>query len=102
MKSAGTVLKVMNPRGRVEDGAAERPLSQRIADLTGKRIGILNNGKLGAEALLPFLREALARRIHSAAFKVWSLPMSSLAEDRIRILQNVARSSDGVIALLGD
>ncbi|GEM_PF-1619576 len=102
MKSEATVLRVLNPHAEVQGKENEKPLSQRLFDLTGKRIGILNNGKLGAEALLPFLREALPRRIHSAAFKVWSLPLSSVAEDRIRILQDIARSSDGVIALLGD
>ncbi|MFC2001826.1 hypothetical protein ACFLUZ_04905 [Chloroflexota bacterium] len=94
-------LRVFNPRADV-DSVPQISASSRLSDLTGKRIGILSNGKVGAEMLLPHLEAVLKRRIRDAEFRTWRAFHAQSPEVKEPRLKEVAEYGDGVIALLGD
>ncbi len=94
-------LTVFNPRAEVESVAQAAALS-RLDNLAGKKIGVLCNGKPGAEMLLPYIQEALKKRIRDVEFRTWLVPMLERPEVKEPKLKEIAEYSDGVIALTGD
>ncbi len=101
MGNEKVTLEVLNPRGKVPKISEISP-SPRLSDLTGKKIGILYNGKVGGEMLLPYLEEALKKRIPDIELRRWTVPHSQLLDVKEPRLKEIAEYGDGVIALLGD
>ena len=96
-----TKLKVLNPRGEVERVSQLSP-SPRLSDLTGKKIGVISNGKPGGEMLLPYIQRAMEKSIPGIEFRHWLVPHHQLPKVKEPKLQEIAEYSDGVIALMGD
>ncbi|MBI4330397.1 MAG: hypothetical protein HY673_03845 [Chloroflexi bacterium] len=102
MNKGQTILEVLSPRGNVEAPPDARPASPRLPGLAGKRIAVINNGKVGAGSLLPFLLDALERRAPGIELRVWDVPLALPLETRTPLLHDIARNSDAAIALLAD
>lgn len=94
-------LSVFNPRG-VAESIPQASASPRLSDLTGTKIGIINNGKSGGEMLLPYLEEALRKRIGGVEFHTWRIPFAWSANAKESRLKEVSDYGDCVIALVGD
>ena len=94
-------LKVFNPRGELES-IPQVSISPRLDKLTGKKIGILNNSKAGGEMLLPYLEEALKKRVPDAELRTWRVLFASPPDVKEPKLREIAEYADGVIALTGD
>ena len=101
MPTGKVTLSVFNPRGEAES-IPQISASPRLADLTGTKIGILNNGKSGGEMLLPYLEEALKKRIGDVELCTWRIPFAWSPDVKESRLKEVAEYGDGVIALMGD
>jgi len=95
-------IEVLNPLGERKDPTV-LPSRPRPADLTGKRIGILNNTKTGADFLQPHYEKALEEKFPAVKIKSWRLPyiFIDLAINR-KTLKEVAENSDVVLVLVGD
>jgi hypothetical protein len=93
-------LKVLNPRAEVQEFS---PVSQspRLHSLDGKKIGLINNAKLGANILHAQLEKVLLKIIPSVQLKTWTISHVAF-ENKEKGLQEVAKASDGVILFLGD
>lgn len=101
MQTDDVTITVLNPRGlspRVDRIAAASPLS----GLQGKKIGILNNMKGGAAALLSHIEEALTSEIPNIELRTWRVPFAASPEEKAPRLKEIAQYSDGVFALMGD
>lgn len=94
-------LTVLNPRGKIEDIPLVSP-APRLADLAGKKIGILFNGKSGGEMLLPYVEEALKKRFSGIELRRWHVPFAQPQDAKSPALKELAAYADGVIALMGD
>ena len=101
MKRSEVTLKVLTPRGKIAE-TAQIPASRRLGELRGKKIGVLNNSKIGGEMLLPYLEEALKKRIPSIQLRIWKVPFAASQDLKEPKLKEIAEYSDGVIALMGD
>ena len=101
MQTSKVTLKVLNPRGEVES-APQVSASPRLSALSGKKIGILNNGKAGGELLLPYLEAALKKRIPNVELRMWRVPFANPPATKEPKLKEIVQYSDGVIALTGD
>lgn len=67
--------RVLSPVG---SAAMEvKPLARRPASLTGLRVGVLDNSKPNADALLGRVAELLVERAGAGAVTVWRKPGSS-------------------------
>ena len=73
-KTTGQVtLEVMNPRGEVPPPPTVG-INARPADLAGKRIVLVDNGKYGAANFLEVLGEMLKQKVPSAAIVMYPKP----------------------------
>ncbi|MFC1904824.1 hypothetical protein ACFLXT_03565 [Chloroflexota bacterium] len=94
-------LKVLSPRGEIE-AIPQVSLSPSLGDLSRKKIGILYNGKTGGETLLPYIEEALRKRVSDIEFRKWTIVFNQAPEVKEPGLKELADYADGVIALMGD
>jgi len=80
-------------------------LAPRITDLTGKKIGLLRNGKRAAEPILT-VTEKILRRKYSTTDFIWfrgsTFSVSELEKDRLHEFEDWIKSVDAVIAAVGD
>jgi len=93
-------LKVLDPRAELMSAPAT-PINPRLATLSGKKIGIINNTKPGADSFQPYVLQVLKESYPNIAFKVWNISYNSYP-NKAKDLKAVAQWSDGVIGLLGD
>jgi hypothetical protein len=99
--AASTVtLKVLDPRGELFSTPAS-PINPRLKTLEGKKIGILNNTKPGADSFLPYLMQVLKESYPTIEFKAWNISYN-VYPNKARDLKELAAWSDGVIGLMGD
>lgn len=99
MPKNNITLKVLNPRGKIEN-TPRFPASPRLKTLAGKKIGILKFGVWGiAEKIWPPVEEALKKRVDNIQFREWSF-MAGPASREAR-LKEIVEYSDGVIVMLG-
>ena len=91
------VLKVLDPRGVVPE-KARTPASRRLADLRGKKIAVLNNGKAGGEMLLPYLEKALDSRLAGLELRRWRVPFALEPQVKESSLREMVEWGDAVVA----
>ena len=94
-------LDVLSPVAP-DENIAQVAAPETLAQLDGKRIGILNNIKPGAHMLQPYIEKHLKERIPEVQFRAWMVPFSTPQSDKDRLLAEISDFSDGVIALVGD
>ncbi|MFC1902158.1 hypothetical protein ACFLX3_04450 [Chloroflexota bacterium] len=94
-------LRVLNPGAEIGDplrlSGASRPI-----DLSGKKIGILKNGKPASHVLVPYIEEALKKRVQGIDFRDWIIPVGAPEESKGATFKDIVEYSDAVIALTGD
>lgn len=93
-------LKVLDPRAELFSNPAS-PINPRLKSLDGKKIGILNNTKPGADYFQPYLLQVLKESYPTIEFKVWKISYNDYPK-KADDLKAIAAWSDGVIGLLGD
>jgi hypothetical protein len=99
--AAGQIeLKVLDPRAELLSAPAA-PINTRLKTLEGKKIGILNNTKPGADSFQPYLMQVLKEAYPTVEFKVWNISYNDYP-NKANELKELAAWSDGVIGLLGD
>ncbi|MFC1971564.1 hypothetical protein ACFLV0_06555 [Chloroflexota bacterium] len=101
MQAGRSELRVFNPMGELAT-IPQTVTSPGLGDLTGKKIGILYNGKAMGEVLLPILEESLKRHIRDVKLRTWLVPIAQSPEDKAPKLKEIAEYGDGVIAVVGD
>jgi hypothetical protein len=101
MNTSEVTLEVLNPRGKIPEDIGISVLG-RLSDLSGRKIGVLNNTKIDGDTLLPYLEESLRRRISAIQLLTWKVPYGLSLELKEPRLREIVEYSDGVIALLGD
>ena len=93
-------IKILDPTVRAEESAGSS-VAKRVADLDGKVLGLLNNGKVNGDALLELVREALGTRFRLRDVVSVRKPSASrVAEDAV--LDRLARDCDAVVTAIGD
>jgi hypothetical protein len=93
-------LKILDPTVGAEE-ATVVAVAKRVADLDGKVLGLLHNGKVNGDRLLDLVREQLAARYGLRDFVVVRKPSASrVAEDAV--LDRLARECDAVVTAIGD
>ena len=98
---ASTVeLKVLDPRGELFTNPSV-PINARLKNLGGKKIGILNNTKPGADDFAPALMQVLKETYPDIQFKMWVIPYNEYP-NKADDLKALAAWSDAVIGMMGD
>lgn len=98
--AAQVILNILSPRGDIFVPPVT-PISARLSSLAGKKIGILNNSKAGADAFQPYLEKALKEAIPDLQFRTWGIPFN-VYPGKDKDLKAMAEWSDAVIGILGD
>lgn len=99
--AAGQVtLQVLDPRAELMSTPAA-PINPRLKTLEGKKIGILNNTKPGADYFQPYIMQVLKETYPTVEFKAWNISYNEYP-NKANELKALAAWSDGVIGLLGD
>lgn len=93
-------LEVLDPRGELYTPPVQ-PINPRLKSLAGKKIGIMNNGKPGADAFQPHLERALKAVAPGVQLRTWGIAYN-VYPDKAKDLKAMADWSDAVIGLLGD
>ena len=93
-------LTVMNPQAEIKE-IKEVPPSPRMRSLDGKKIGLINNTKLGATMLQPEIEKTMRELSPKVKLKSWIISHVPF-EEKSKALKEVAQASDGVILFLGD
>ena len=93
-------LEILDPRAEIFT-PPQLPVSPRLSTLAGKKIGILNNTKPGADSFLPFMQKAIKESFPTAEFKTFQVSYNAYP-GKEKDLKALADWSDGVIGLLGD
>ena len=101
MQSDKFVLQVCNPRGYIRN-TTQVSSQDRLANLSGTKLGILNNGKPGGQMLLPYLQSSLEKRLDHIEFRQWKVPFAEAMADKEPKLKEMAVWADAIIALMGD
>jgi len=94
-----TDLVVFDPRGVVE--AAATPLAARIGDLTGRRLGVLDNTKWNAGRLLRKIVARLEAQAPLAAVNYYRKESFSKDADPT-LIERIAADNDIVLTAIGD
>ncbi|MBI3827130.1 MAG: hypothetical protein HY294_14145 [Candidatus Rokubacteria bacterium] len=90
-------MRVLTPFGAAAGDT--RPLARRRPSLAGLRIGILDNSKPNAIALLEQVAEGLVARAEGARIVRWQKPGASLPAT---IIDEVAAGADVVLTASAD
>jgi hypothetical protein len=93
-------LEVLNPRGEIP-AVQTTGLSPRIKDLNGKKIGLIDNGKVGAGYFLDAVQEELKKRLPGATIVRFKKPGSTTAAAP-KFYPDVAKKVDTFIYATGD
>lgn len=90
-------MKLLNPAGPVS--RARKPLAPRRGDLAGRSLGLLDNSKPNAGALLERIAELLTARAGIGSVKTWRKPGSAQPAG---FVDEIARSVDLVLTASAD
>ncbi len=93
-------IEVLNPRGEVLPPQA-MGLTPRLKDLDGKKIGLIDNGKVGAGYFLDAVQEELKRRLPGVTIVRFKKPGSTTAAAP-KFYPEVAKKMDTFIYATGD
>jgi len=93
-------IRILDPTVRAEEGA-DVAVAKRVADLDGKVLGLLHNGKVNGDHLLDLVREQLAARYRLRDVVVVRKPSASRVADP-DVLDRLARECDAVVTAIGD
>jgi hypothetical protein len=93
-------LKILDPTVSADE-APDVAVAKRVADLDGKVLGLLHNGKVNGDHLLDLVREQLAARYGVRDFVVMRKPSASRVADDA-VLDRLARECDAVVTAIGD
>jgi len=93
-------LKMLDPTVSAEE-ATDVAVAKRVADLDGKVLGLLHNGKVNGDRLLDLVREQLATRYRLREIVVVRKPSASRVADADD-LDRLARTCDAVVTAIGD
>jgi hypothetical protein len=85
-------MKLVSPLAMSRGGA--HALARRRPDLRGARVGVLDNSKPNADALLGRVAELLVERARAGPVRVWRKPGSSLPAT---VIDEVVAQSDVVL-----
>ena len=85
-------MRLLSPLARSQGGA--RALARRRPDLRGARLGVLDNSKPNADALLGRVAELLVERAGAGSVRVWRKPGSSRPAT---VIDEVVAHSDVVL-----
>ena len=94
------VLEVLNPRGDIP-AVQTTGLTPRIKDLNGKKIGLIDNGKVGAGYFLDAVQEELKKRLPGVTIVRFKKPGSTTAAAP-KFYPDVAKKVDTFIYATGD
>ncbi len=94
------VLEVLNPRGEIPPAQAVG-LTPRLKDLNGKKIGLIDNGKVGAGYFLDAVEEELKKRLPGIVVMRFKKPGSTTAAAP-KFYPEVAKKIDAFIYSTGD
>jgi hypothetical protein len=89
-------LKVFNPRGETEKNPI-MPVSPRLKDLKGKKIGIIRIRIQAGEILFPHLEKALKDSASAAEWDILEVPFTGDADTRASRLNEIADRYDGIV-----
>ena len=92
-------LKVFNPRGKTEENPI-MPVSPRLKDLNGKKIGIINIRIQAGEILFPYLEKALKERTSTTEWDVLEIPFTGDADTRASRLKEIIDEYDGIVIFM--
>jgi hypothetical protein len=92
-RAAGHVLEVLNPVGRIAEGKVA-PAS-RLADLTGKTVGLYWNQKPGGDVTLAAVARKLESRFQGLEFRRFTYPFPTAGDDLASVV------NAGVDAVVG-
>jgi hypothetical protein len=94
---------IMDPTGRAARQTAEAglALAQRSADLSGARVGLLENGKQNAKLLLEEVADALRDRYGVGDVRLWRKEVFS-APAPPELVDEMSAASDVVVIGVGD
>ena len=93
-------LKILDPTVPAEE-ATDVGVAKRVADLDGKVLGLLHNGKVNGDRLLDLVREQLAARYRLREIVVVRKPSASRVAEA-DVLDCLARDCDAVVTAIGD
>jgi hypothetical protein len=93
-------MKIFDPTSR-RTGPSTLPLAPRPASLHGLRLGLVDNRKINAAAILEKIAERLAAR-HGTRVSVRDVKRSPSHEIDARAIAALKRDADLVIAGVGD
>ncbi len=94
------VLEVLNPRAEVPAVQAVG-LTPRLKDLNGKKIGLIDNGKVGANYFLDAVEEELKKKLPGATILRFRKPGRTTAASP-KFYPEVAKKLDAFIYATGD
>ncbi len=93
-------MRLVNPRG-TELASGEFHLNARPSDLTGKRLGLLENSKDNSDKLLRELGEILSQKYEFSEIKHYSKHSASLPT-KPEVIQDILNEVDVLITGVGD
>ena len=93
-------LKILDPTVR-PDAVGDVTVAKRIADLDGKVLGLLHNGKVNGDHLLELVRAQLTARYGLRDVVVVRKPSASRVAEAA-VLDRLARDCDAVVTAIGD
>ena len=93
-------IRILDPTVSAE-ATLDTAVAKRLADLDGKVLGLLNNGKVNGDHLLDLVRARLAARYRLRdVVVIRKASASRVAEDAD--LARLARECDAVVTAIGD
>ena len=95
-----TTTEIFDPRGVVD--IQSRPLAQRKTQLSGLRLGILDNSKWNANKLLRGAAAALAEQIELAEVNYYVKTHGFSTDAPPEMIQQIADENDIVLTAIGD
>jgi hypothetical protein len=93
-------IRILDPTVGAEESAGVA-IAKRVADLDGKVLGLLHNGKVNGDHLLELVREQLGARYRLREVVVIRKPSASRVADE-GDLDRLARECDAVVTAIGD
>jgi hypothetical protein len=99
--AAQVTIEVMNPRGEIPPPPT-LGINQRVPDLAGRKIVLVDNGKFGANNFLDVLADMLKQKYPTATIVIYPKPAAQTITDMPKWYPTVAQQGDLYIFGVGD